>query len=242
MHGARVWRMFVCAMQSEANPIIEHYAMNHLNASTQKYFKDINSKLLPYSFSKICDKINVYLNPDCKIGLIVTGIGKVNASAAMFYGCSVFNPKEVVNIGMCGSLKSIHRISNVVNIKKVFQYDAYIPFEDKEFSMIMDHIEIDPTGVYTLNKDIDYEYNHVVLATGDSFIEEQDEKQKLSEIADVVDMEGYAIARICQVFETKLKMFKVVSDDSSKNSKFQFMEFNNDLYVVIVKKLLERLF
>jgi adenosylhomocysteine nucleosidase len=193
------------------------------------------------SFNKVCDKIPVYMSGiGSDVVLIVTGVGKVNAAVAASYALSIMNPSEVINIGMCGSLKpSLHKPGHIVLVKEVFQHDAYIPLKGIEFEYLMDKIDLGLPVRKRISEE-ELEFNEVVLATGDLFIDEEDLIKELSEISDVVDMEGYSIARVCQVYSVKLKMYKMISDNSNKESVEDFQKAFG-IYKENIRNLLHRI-
>jgi adenosylhomocysteine nucleosidase len=186
------------------------------------HFTNFNKKSLLTPFKEAMDGFKIYCNPiGAETILITTGIGKINAAQATAFGISVFNPSSVVNIGLCGSLKTdLYHIGDMVSVCSLFQHDFYIPFKGKEFDSLFDIIDLDISAT-AANSELSG-YSVVKLATGDSFIDNKDSKHELSQIADVVDMEGYAIARTCQIFKKKLMMYKVVSDGSDERSELEF--------------------
>ena len=60
---------------------------------------------------------------------------------------------------------------------------------------------------------------YLTCATGDSFINSEG-----SHLGDVVDMEAYAIARVCKKYDVDFKCFKYISDKSDENAASDWKE------------------
>ncbi len=241
LKNLKVWRVFLCAMYEEAEPIIKYFNLLQVNSATISMFPGLDKKMFGHSFHKVCDKIPIYMNGMANdIVLIITGVGKVNASLTTSYILNIMNPSEVINVGMCGSLKSkIHKPGHVVLVKEVFQHDVYIPLKGIQFEYLMDKIDLELPIRKRISEE-ELEFNEVVLATGDLFLDNVELVKELSEMADVVDMEGYAIARVCQIYSVKLKMYKVISDNSDHSAESDFNVFI-DIYNEKIKDLLNRI-
>ena len=61
--------------------------------------------------------------------------------------------------------------------------------------------------------------NGYVCATGDRFV-----KNKLEINCDIVDMEAYALAKICKVCNIEFKCFKYISDYANEESSNDWIE------------------
>ncbi len=64
-----------------------------------------------------------YVSDSVEIGVVVSGIGKVNAAAATSRLISEFEPEEVVVIGLSGALTEDLSVGDIVVADKVVQYD-----------------------------------------------------------------------------------------------------------------------
>lgn len=135
------------------------------------------------------------------VASVVTGLGKVEAAAGTARAIAESSPDLVVNMGTAGSLRpgqsGVFVPSTILNHDldsaaiRGFGYDA------------VDAIEV-PGGDGT------------VLATGDRFIADPAARDELAERAHLVDMEGFAIARTCQVLGVPFRAVKVVSDSADE--------------------------
>ena len=99
--------LIVCAMEKEAVKIAEEIKLN---------------------------KINKYIYRKENTTLLITGIGKQKTAISLTeYLCENIKPDLIINIGYAGSTDI--KIGEWVNIKKSYNYEWYIPGEEK-FSML----------------------------------------------------------------------------------------------------------
>lgn len=140
---------------------------------------------------------------------LVTGVGKINAatelSAALAAGFDGEPIARVVVLGTAGvvgdgadrpSLDEVYQITGVV------QHDFSLPSP-----LLVPAGEIvQPEGL------------QAVIATGDVFVKDDAQRATIQGLgATLVDMEAYALARVCERHGVPLQIFKVPSDfaDSS---------------------------
>ena len=133
--------------------------------------------------------------PDHQIEYI--GVGKVNAVFNTLKAIEKYSPKKIINFGTAGSLDA--KINGLVEVSKFFQRDmdasplgfniGQTPFDDIQEIVF-------GTGGYS-------------CGTGDSFVTST---PKLK--TDLVDMEAYAIAKICYLNDIKFRCFKYISDNA----------------------------
>ena len=132
--------------------------------------------------------------------LMITGVGKVNAAMFATLACCSRDCEIIINYGTAGTLKP-DLVEQLHTIGKVRQRDmdarpqaplGTTPFE--EASLLQSDITLT-----TKSK--------IVLSTGDNFVTEQPEIE-----SDLVDMEGYAIAKVAGSFNKPIVMVKWASD------------------------------
>ena len=131
--------------------------------------------------------------PDFKIHY--TGVGKINASIKTSEIIKDYSPTQIINYGTAGSLNK--KLKGLVEVNKFFQRDmdasqlgfkvGQTPFDDIE--------------------EIKFGNKGYSCGTGDSFVT-QTPKLK----TDLVDMEAYAIAKICYLKNINFRCFKYISD------------------------------
>jgi adenosylhomocysteine nucleosidase len=129
--------------------------------------------------------------------ILVTGVGKVNAAMAVAQTLSVRSPRSVVNIGTAGALRDGLAGTHVIG--RVLQHD-------------LDGAAIHAlTGIH-VNPVLEVATEGVTLATGDVFVSDAAMRARLAEVAHLVDMEGYAVARVASAALIPVTLVKQVSD------------------------------
>ena len=126
-----------------------------------------------------------------------TGVGKINASIKTLEIIRDYSPTQVINYGTAGSLNK--KLKGLVEVDQFFQRDMdATPLGFKIGQTPFDEIE-----------EINFGSAGYSCGTGDSFVT-QTPKLK----TDLVDMEAYAIAKICYLKDIKFKCFKYISDNA----------------------------
>ncbi len=137
-----------------------------------------------------------------------TGIGKVNAAYALTRALQEKRPALVVNMGTAGSRK--HKPGTIVNCTSFIQRDmdvTVLGFKKFQTPFSETPIKLD-CGVSRK------EFVQGICGTGDNFDAGQD-----SGAFDVVDMEGYALAYICQQESIPFLCLKYISDGADGDAK-----------------------
>lgn len=137
---------------------------------------------------------------------LVSGVGKVRAATATTWAVLQHGPSEILNVGTAGALRvgSVAR-GAVHEIGTVLQHDL-------NGRAIADLIGHDPAPAIVLAG------SGPVLATGDRFISSPEGRDALALHADLVDMEGYAVAAAATWLGTPVRLAKVVSDDAGADA------------------------
>ena len=149
--------------------------------------------------------------------IIYTGVGKVNATGQLTERLhrSHLNylpkmPKLVINYGTAGSREL--PIGELVDCTKFIQRDMNVtglgfmkgqtPFE-KEVPIILDydHVKFNPIG------------KKLRCGTGDNFVQDS-----MGSYSDVYDMEAYALAKVCFVYNVDFISFKYITDNANEQS------------------------
>ena len=137
------------------------------------------------------------------VEVIYTGVGKVNAASAATLALLVLRPQLVVNYGTAGNIAKIHR--GLVEVVHVVQRD-------------MMAMPLAPRGRTPFSPEIDRlssGHGAVTCGTGDSFVTAPDPWLVENNI-DVVDMELFAIAHVCQRHSLPWRAFKFITDDADE--------------------------
>ena len=172
------------------------------------------------------EKLNLTANPIFLVALEVelppsgfpnlniqyTGVGKVNAAYHTMKSIQTYKPTMVINFGSAGAVRS--DISGLVQVSRVIQRDMDVQglgFElgQTPFEIGEDRFELEDCSKIDNNRD----GIKVSCSTGDNFVSEE---PKLT--SDIVDMELYAIAKICSRESVPLFSWKYISDKADGNS------------------------
>ena len=136
-----------------------------------------------------------------------TGVGKVNAAMVASAIIQEFRPKTVWNFGTAGGITvqgGLHEVTKFV------QRDM----KCCEFGFELGQTPFEPNS-----KIIDFG-NGLTCSTGDNFVSDPN----LEIPADVVDMEAYAIAKVCQYHNVNFRCFKYISDSADENATKEWYE------------------
>ena len=147
--------------------------------------------------------------------VLYTGVGKVNATLKLTQKLQIDrslppSPKLVINYGTAGSREL--PIGELVDCTKFIQRDMDVtglgfmkgqtPFE-QEVPIILDydHVQFNPIG------------KKLRCGTGDNFVQDS-----MGSYSDVYDMEAYALAKVCFVYDVPFISFKYITDNVDEHS------------------------
>jgi len=137
--------------------------------------------------------------------LVVTGLGKTAAAVATTRALAGMDPERtcVVNVGTAGALRAglegLHLPGVVLN-------------HDLSAEAIR-ALGYDPEERLTLDGG-----DGTVLASGDVFVSDPAVRDALAQRADLVDMEGYAVAFACRRMGVPVRLVKHVSDNADASA------------------------
>ena len=146
--------------------------------------------------------------------VLYTGVGKVNATFELtrkFGKYGSYIPYDlVINYGTAGSRKI--KKGKLVDCTKFIQRDMDVtglgfmrgetPFEqDPPFIIQQQNIEFNPIG------------RNATCGSGDNFVED-----KTNYYGEVVDMEAYALAKVCYLYDVPFISFKYITDGADEQA------------------------
>ena len=145
--------------------------------------------------------------------VIYTGVGKVNATMTLVDRLTDYNyvkPDLVINYGTAGSRKI--KKKTLVDCTKFVQRDMDVtglgflrgetPFEQDPPVIIQpQNIDFNPIG------------RNATCGTGDCFVED-----KSQYYGEVVDMEAYALAKVCYNYDIPFISFKYITDGADEQA------------------------
>ena len=144
----------------------------------------------------IAEELSVEDLPDYQVHY--TGVGKINASIRTLEIIKDYSPTHVINYGTAGSLNK--KLKGLVEVTQFFQRDMDAsPLGFKVGQTPFDEIE-----------EINFGSTGYSCGSGDSFVTQTPKLR-----TDLVDMEAYAIAKICYLKDVKFRCFKYVSDNAN---------------------------
>lgn len=149
----------------------------------------------------IDDELDKARAPD-GVEVIYTGVGKINAASAATLALLVLRPSLVINYGTAGKISESLR--GLVEVGSVIQRD-----------MIAEPLA--PRGRTPFGPELDRlssGRNGVTCGTGDSFVTTAD-PWLVANGVDIVDMELFAIAHVCQRHSIPWRAFKFITDDAN---------------------------
>lgn len=189
-------KVFVIAMEKEAAPLLE----------VMRTGRDI----------KFCGKrIITGELYGVRCGLVICGVGKVNAACGAQIAVDELGADTVINIGVAGGLNGGLNVGEIYGISHAVQYDFDLTQMNGTAIGTLDecrenYLPLDTPPLYPLKR----------LATGDRFNDSREDYKLLTEVlkADIRDMEGAAIAQACMHAKVKFLAFKVISDLAGSGS------------------------
>lgn len=137
--------------------------------------------------------------------VVVTGLGKTAAAAATAEALATTDLEglTVVNIGTAGALRP--GLSGLFLPSTVINHDIS--------AAMVRALGYDPEEVLPVPGG-----DGSVLATGDLFVTETAVRERLAQMADLVDMEGYAVAYACRRRGVPVRLVKHVSDAADEGA------------------------
>ena len=129
------------------------------------------------------------------------GVGKINATYNTFRLINIHKPKIIINYGTAGAINA--ELKGIVKCTKFYQRDMDVRGLDFELG----ETPFDKIKEIITSKD------GYSCGTGDSFV-----NKKIDMEVDVVDMEAYAIAKVCKLENIEFRCFKYISDNANKNA------------------------
>ena len=129
------------------------------------------------------------------------GVGKINAAYNSLKLIQIHKPKIVINYGTAGGINT--KLKGIVECTKFYQRDMDV----RGLDFKLGETPFDKVREIIIS---DSGYS---CGTGDSFV-----NQKIEMEVDVVDMEAYAIAKVCMLENIEFKCFKYISDNADENA------------------------
>jgi len=158
------------------------------------------------------------MQEDDDVAVTISGVGKIKAALSTERLIIAYKPRIIINIGSCGLLNSTYNIFDIVNIKEVIEGDHFWS-GTKVFPTIL----LNPIGDFIPK---------ARLVTQDHPIESKDERDRWSKLADLCDMEGYAVAKTCMDHSISCHLVKGVTDEAGIGDVEGTKQFEKNIPVI----------
>ena len=132
----------------------------------------------------------------------LSGVGKINATFKSLELIHKFNPSQIINYGTAGAINK--KCKGLIECTKFYQ-------RDMDARGLMD-FNLGETPFDEINEII-YNKDGYSCGSGDNFV-----KSEIEMKVDIVDMEAYAIAKVCKLKNINFRSFKYITDDANENS------------------------
>jgi adenosylhomocysteine nucleosidase len=144
------------------------------------------------------DELEPYFDQnDPNLELIYTGIGKINATYALTKALRPIKPKLVINFGTAASSK--YPVGSIVQCIRFYERDMKCSLEE--------YTKYNPSYL-EVQKELHFDHPGAHCYTGDGFLH----YFQCLDYNGVVDMEAFALAKVCAYQRIPFVCFKVVTD------------------------------
>ena len=137
-----------------------------------------------------------------------TGVGKINASINTIELINELKPNKIINYGSAGSINP--------KLKGLIKCTTFIQRDMDARGLL--NLQLGETPFDNIST-IVFGEGGKICASGDNFV-----KNKIEIKCDLVDMEAYAIAKICKIKNILFECYKYVSDYTDGNSNSDWIE------------------
>ena len=205
-------------------------AMQEEMQEIKKIMREIREEQI-YELVFIEGKIN-----EVNVVLVESGVGKVNAARTTQILIDQFEVEAIINVGSAGAANDELDIGDIVIGKKLVQHDfditafghpkGYISNAGEYFNSNKQLIEKIENAIQNL-EDSDFKILVGTIASGDIFCTDIKMKEKIRNKfeADAIEMEGAAIAQVCQLDNVPFIVIRGISDSPNGNNEITFEKY-----------------
>ena len=136
------------------------------------------------------------------------GVGKINATYNLTKLIHKHKPSEVINYGTAGAINK--GLSGIVECTKFYQRDMDVRG--------LLNLKLGETPFDNINEIINSNDGYS-CGSGDNFV-----TGPITIKVDVVDMEAYALAKICKLESINFRCFKFISDNANESASNDWMK------------------
>lgn len=148
--------------------------------------------------------------------LIIGGIGPAQTAEAVERLITEQNATTIINVGICGALRNNIRPGDLFRIEEVVDGDAILRGDSPASPLHPDFTAAEEGAPRASPPKR--------LATVTTPVFDEQRREKLAQCADLVDMEGIAVADVCRRHGARFCLLKGVSDDAGTSGKADLRE------------------
>lgn len=168
-----------------------------------------------------------------EIVLAYSKIGKVNSALTASILIEKFGAQTLLFSGVAGGLNDTLQIGDLVVATSLLQHDIDITAFGHPFGYVPESkvfVHADKKLIDTalkIAKDKDLKLKQGIVATGDQFVCQKSKKDWIKNTfhADIVEMEGGAVAFVCDSLNIPFFVLRAISDTANEKADFDFDEF-----------------
>lgn len=146
--------------------------------------------------------------------MIFTGVGKVCAATALAkYLAQHPSIRRVINYGTAGGIKNVTK-------GKLYPVNRFVESDFRSCSVSLPHSDIIEFSTWMPGVE------HLCCSTQDHFVTDPTELNDVpfGHMVNLVDMESYALAYVCEQFGVEFHCYKYISDDADHTAASEWIE------------------
>ncbi len=189
------------------------------------------------------------------IVLSYSKIGKVNAALTAATMIEHFGCDMLLFTGVAGAVASDLKIGDLIVATHLCQHDLDITAFGHPHGYVPEgKIYIEPSTeliriAKTVAEEKGIELKKGIIATGDQFIADNERKEWIATTfeADAIEMEGAAVAHVCDALEIPFFVLRAISDTADMDATFDFDEFlkhssqvSSSFIMAMLEKIMEK--
>jgi adenosylhomocysteine/aminodeoxyfutalosine nucleosidase len=182
-------------------------------------------------------------------------IGKVNATLSATVMIEKFKIDKMLFSGVAGAINENLHIGDLIVATSLCQHDVDITAFGHEYGYYPESkrfVDCDESLIEiakNVAKRRDLKLIKGVIATGDQFIADSNRKDWIKDkfSADAIEMEGYPVAAVCDIYQKPCVIIRAISDAADMDANFDFDAFlfesakNSALFILdMVNEIIEK--
>lgn len=160
-------------------------------------------------------------------------IGKVFSALTASVMIEHFKAQKLLFSGVAGAINKDFKIGDLIAATKLCQHDLDITAFGHPFGYVPEgkvYVESDKE-LLSMAKEVakkkSIDLKEGIIATGDQFIADPNKKEWIKKTfnADAIEMEGAAVAVVCDAFDVPFFVLRAISDAADMDAGFDFDKF-----------------